>query len=345
MGFPKKRGKMWYWYHYEEIDGERKQIATPVSPIKAKCLEFGAKISHESPCASLGLVNERKETKDALNEYLEINEAQWKESTKKTNKPKIGILKEYFKNRRFIKDIKSIDADKLEVKLRGMDLGPRSINKYFETFKGFLNFCVKHGYIRENPFKDWKNKKTPKRQIKFLKEEEMDLIEKHMKKHTPDYYPFIMFLRYTGFRHQEMINTKKAWVMDGYIDMSVSKSGWTPKNHPSVRKVKISKKLEPIVKQLMKESTDEYLFSHLKSFDLKQANRVLHRITNIIKIETGTEIYATCHKYRHAVGTKLGNMKYSAEMIAKVLGHSETKSTQIYIDIQQESIDNMVDKI
>lgn len=138
-----------------------------------------------------------------------------------------------------------------------------------------------------------------------------------------------------GLRVSELINCKISWIdYDDrllYIQENKKPNAWTPKRD-SIREVPISDELITDLRQFIGTRKKGYLFRSRKKktnsgrYNKDSVIRKINRISNIVMGEnTGT------HIFRRTYASTLLNEGNDLETIRKLLGHSDIKTTFLYL--------------
>jgi site-specific recombinase XerD len=206
---------------------------------------------------------------------------------------------------------------------------------YYKGLKAFLKWCVKRGYLEENPIasieKPRLSKKLPKR---ITEQEALRVMEYSFNMRTT--YRFERYrnraifavMIFSGLRAGEVLNLKR-----GHIDIEnnvvhvFEGKGGKDRVIPMALKLKIYLKeyLEDL-KRLGKDS--EYLFISLqgdKKFTYSGLKKVVERV------KKGSGVNYSCHKLRHTFATLMLEGGVDIFSLKQMLGHSDIKTTTIYL--------------
>lgn len=130
---------------------------------------------------------------------------------------------------------------------------------------------------------------------------------------------------YTGLRYGdiEKFNPKKV-VQEGRLILYTQKTG-------DVVSIKITPKIKELIKITAKLSP---VYSNQK------VNQYLKAVANLCKIDK----LLTFHSARHTFGVQCANRGISQEVAAKLLGHSDLRTTSIYYKITNTRVDEEMKK-
>jgi len=137
-----------------------------------------------------------------------------------------------------------------------------------------------------------------------------------------------------GLRVSELVNLKKSNLNfeEGLIHIKLAKG-------KKDRFVKIPDSLLNELKGYTKLSDDEFLFPSNRGGKLTTATIQAIVENSAKKAEIKKEVYP--HLLRHSFATHLLEQGTDLRIIQKLLGHSDIKTTQIYLQISQASIKNI----
>ena len=187
---------------------------------------------------------------------------------------------------------------------------------YFNKVKTVIKYGMDNGYLKVNPFQGIKPKKETK-PIEFLTESELDKIKKH--NYSTDALRRIadVFLvqAYSGLSFIDLEELKKEdiqFMADGtaYIQKPRHKTG-----------VVFTAVVFPQGLEILKKY--DY---HLPIISNQKMNTTL----KVVAIEAGIKKNVYSHLGRKTYGTMLLNKGVRIDVVAKALGHSQSKTTATY---------------
>lgn len=199
-------------------------------------------------------------------------------------------------------------------------LGLITANNIIRSVKTFLTWQVAQGNIAHNPlsqFKQYRENRTPP---KFLTIEERDKFLKAAKGSVV--YPAIATGLYAGLRLGELkrLSWNEIDFDKNIITVKISKSG-------KFRTVPLNENLKAILEPIARRLGDKQSLC----FDLKNQQREIERVSE------KAEIKARWHTLRHTFASLLAQSGVSIYKIAKWLGHSTTRTTELYAHLQPNS--------
>lgn len=249
--------------------------------------------------------------------------------TLRTYKSQITKLQQFKKNilfseinLSFIKNYKSFMLNKLGNK-------PNTANKSLGMLKTFVNWGIEKRLIKENPFKQIRISKVQgERQYLSMSEvEKLEDLYYHgdLKYRQQNVLRYFLFVCYTGLRYSDIKNLKykhiKKRLFKGnevsFVEIQMHKTQ-LPVSIPLINKAKA---LMP--KEYMKN------YSVFKVLSNQKTNQYLKEIVKAV----GIDKRITFHSARHTLATNGLEMGIPIEVVSKILGHTELKTTQIYAKV------------
>lgn len=205
----------------------------------------------------------------------------------------------------------------------------QTINKTICDFKTMLNFAIKNKYIDKLNF-EFTKLKVNKTKIESIKANDINKIIKCFE--TPKYTDknklvFLLMLS-TGIRTTELINIKtiNVDIKKRIILLDYTKNG-------KQRSIFIKQELIPLIQKIYNKN-NVFLFSD--EFGNQTTDKAVRSFFKRIKKDLDIEILSP-HKLRHYYATSIYNNSLDIYLTSNLLGHSDIKMTQIYLDINNEN--------
>ncbi|PLX13351.1 MAG: hypothetical protein C0594_01305 [Marinilabiliales bacterium] len=217
--------------------------------------------------------------------------------------------------------ISEIDTDflsKYESYMRNeLDNKTNTVWGSFKRIKKLLNIAKAKGILESNPFDNYKVKKqTTNKQ--FLTIQELKKVEGLMEKDIPfkfkEVIRYFLFSCYTGLRYQDVLNLKYSDISEDTISIIVHKTKeplLIPLTNHAKKFIKDGKGL--VFDVLTNQKTNEYL--------------------KVIMFYAEIDKKISFHCARHTFATISLTIGIPIEVISKILGHSDLKTTQVYAKI------------
>jgi integrase len=224
---------------------------------------------------------------------------------------------------------------------------PNTIAKKFSILRQMFSGAVKDGlYLGLNPFDNYKIQTFPSRKEKLTKEEIQAIENLDLTGPYNDARNLFLFSYYSkGARFENCIFLERSSIMNGRIYFE------TNKGHKNLS-VLITSKLQRILDQYptgqfvfpyIKEApADQYIYRSVKDSANTLVNRYLKVVAGLAKIH----IPVTFHIARHSIAYHLKKARVETNFIQDVLGHSSSRTTEIYLkSLDDESLDEEMKKV
>lgn len=187
-------------------------------------------------------------------------------------------------------------------------------SKSLRTLRTFTNLAVRYGYLDKNPFQWVRIKKvTGKRDFLTMDEfQNIVAIYPSLARMEKEICRCFLFSCTTGIRYGDMKRFNLGNVDNGQIHLTMHKTG-LPVTIPISKKASV------------------YLYEE-KWFRV-YCNKVTNRVLRIIAEKAGIEKRLTFHVARHTFATISITLGMPIEVVSKLLGHTDIKTTQIYAKV------------
>lgn len=208
----------------------------------------------------------------------------------------------------------------------------RSINRHISSLKGFYNFLLEEGYIKESPLENISVMKTEKKLPKYLSIEEVDkLLNIPLVTHYDYRNKAMLEVMYaTGMRVSELVSLEYSNVDLYNAIVRVKGKGKKTRIVPIGEMASYYLKLyieEYRNKFLLKENYNElFLNNHGKPITRHGFNFILENI----RVKANLEKEITPHVLRHSFATHLLEGGADLRSIQEMLGHENISTTNIY---------------
>lgn len=205
----------------------------------------------------------------------------------------------------------------------------QTINKSICAFKTMLNFAINNKYIDKMNF-TFTKLKTTKTKIDSIDEKDINKIIKQLQKNTyKDKNKLIFFLMLsTGIRTTELINikTENIDIKKRIISLDYTKNG-------KQRSIFIKQEIIPLILKVYNKD-NIYLFTD--DYGNQMTDNSVRCFFKHLKKELNIDVLSP-HKLRHYYATSIYNNSLDIYLTSNLLGHSDIKMTQIYLDINTEN--------
>lgn len=194
-----------------------------------------------------------------------------------------------------------------------------TIHKSMKFIRTFVNRAITQGLIDEYPFKHYKLK-TVQTQRSALTREELKELEFYLNEPIPSYHrkylKIFIFCCHSGLRYQDVKDLRYGNIDNNFIRIIMHKT-----------KDIVSIPLTHKAKELIDYGAPEELVFKVPT------NQVINKYLKVIFEKKGIKKNLSFHSSRHTfavVGITLG---IPIEIIAKLMGHRDLKTTQIYAQV------------
>lgn len=200
--------------------------------------------------------------------------------------------------------------------------------------RSLLNEAKRRGAIQVNPFDNFKIQQMVSKKG-YLTYEDLHNVEQIKLEGREDIVrDGFLIACYTGLRFSDVISLRKNNIVDGWIKKQMIKTTLTvdiPINDLFDGKmVKILEKYKGNIENISKKLPSNAV-----------VNKTLKSILGRLKIDPKI----TFHSSRHTFATLLCQDGVSITTVQKLLGHTKLQTTQIYSEINRETIENDLNKI
>jgi site-specific recombinase XerD len=208
-------------------------------------------------------------------------------------------------------------------------------NGYLTIFKAAFNWAISKGYCSINPFAEIKKIKLNKNIPRFITEQELYLILAQEENQILRYIYATLF--FTGMRISELLNLK-------WADVNLNDRIITVRNTKTFRIKSAAERIIPIGGKLLKilhrlRQDTIYLF-YIPAVNLSR-DIVSHRFKQALrKTEVNHDI--RLHDLRHSCFTALLQRGASIYDVSRLAGHSDIKTTAIYLHSTDKTLRDTV---
>ena len=254
--------------------------------------------------------------KEAFNHFQQINQ-------NKHPKTKADYKRFYKKfTETFIENLSCSAINKLNIEswlieIKKLNLSQNSIHCYGKQLNHFLNFLFEYNYT--TMFKINSEVKTrPEMKEKIIfNDEDLTVIQKELKQKNSNFRTALNLLMYTGLRSSDILSIQKS-----DIDLKNQILKYYSPKRKKHREVAFHKKLIPILKSRMAETTDEKLLEYCKVEHLGRA------VTKYFK-DIGIDGRAyTARTFRKTfISLSRSRFDIDASIVMELVGHEPLNTT------------------
>lgn len=195
-----------------------------------------------------------------------------------------------------------------------------TISKSLRSLRTFVNVAMRYGYIKTNPFRYITIKKVDGKRD-FLSLEELNILsnayftDSKIDPKEKEILCYFLFSCYTGLRYSDLKSLQSSAIKDDMLHIKMHKTSHL-----------VSIPLSQKAFQLLPQETTGNIF---RVYCNKVTNKLLKKIATRYKIDKEL----TFHVARHTFATVSISLGIPIEVISKLLGHTNLKTTQVYAKI------------
>lgn len=315
----RKNGSVWLVDYYDN-EGNRHWFNTHTSSRRV-AEKMKAKIDVDLTMGTLELPRKEKPVTlgKLVESYLKYSEGNHSPSTYKLNR----LFLKYFLDFTGDVSLKTITRKNVEdYKLhRNEEVSKTSVNMEIRHLKAAFSYAIDVGkFIKENPFKEWKQSRLQYKLDgnnlpKYLSLEEIEKLFKAVP--DPNFKDLIFFYLHTGCRREEALNL--TW-QNIYLDRKKVKI--TKTKGKKDREIPLNDKLLEVLERRKSSANGEKLFTYNKYY-------VTHKFREYADM-AGLNKDFTVHSLRHTFASHLVMSGVPLYSVKELLGHSSIKVTEMY---------------
>jgi len=200
---------------------------------------------------------------------------------------------------------------------------PVSINTYLRHIKAGLNWAKEKEIIKEVP--KIKYNKLADKLPRVIEPAAIEKILEYAKDNKPEMYRVITFALYTGCRRTEILNFRYEHIKNNIATI-----------YGKGNKERIIPLVAPALEVIGP------LQNIGKVFYYKNATTISLYFRNIVR---SCGFNARFHDLRHTSATQMLKSGIKLEVVQKILGHAELRTTQIYAKVVSETLEKEMQKL
>jgi integrase len=333
MAIRKREGNREVTWQIDYLDPNGKRVRQSFKKKKDAEAELGKRVSLIAEKRYLDVKKDYTSTfGELIQKYTENFQSQ--KYFAHTKKYYIPTFKEYFGEHTLLSQIKYIDRETYQNRLRNkLTRWKRirtvaAVNREMACLGSMLRKAVEWEMMEQSPFDRGKNLrlKENNKRTQFLTEDEIErlLAELKPKKHL---YWIVFTALNTGMRRGEILSLKWDQIRNGYIYLSDTKN-------MEPRQIPVNDALAAMFKEIRKEMhfTSEYVFTWWGGHIIKQVDRGFHAACQRAEIE-GVRF----HDLRHTFASHLVIRGASLKEVQELLGHKTMTMTLRYAHLAEEN--------
>lgn len=218
---------------------------------------------------------------------------------------------------------------------------PYSAVLTYRVIKAAMNKAIQWGYLKENPLRNLKCPRVPRKLPLFISQEELNSIISNIE--DSRIKRMCEFAFYTGMRLSEMTNlTWECVNLHNRIITIKNNGSFTTKNKTD-RIVPICSKVQDILlfeTEWNKKYHSTYVFNKVPKVKYNE-DYVSKKFKSAVK-NTTVNPDVHFHTIRHSFASMLVSKGVSLYVVKELLGHSDFATTQIYAHLQKDALQEAV---
>ena len=246
------------------------------------------------------------------------------------------FLEFHFNGPVFVEDITEDDFEAYMKYLRNQrGLQPRSQNRYISTLRSMYNYAFKKHLILVNVAQYIENIQYQRAEREYLNLQELEVLFSHI---DVDIVKIsVMTLAYTGVRISELKELKLDDV--DLVNMTIKVMGKGSKQ----RIVPISDTLHKILTNYLATlhpQNSEYFFATKKTGRLSA--QYVNKVIRESVLKAGFTKKVSAHTLRHSFASHLVKSKVDLATLQRLLGHSNVRTTSVYLHSDYDQLKEAV---
>jgi integrase len=212
-----------------------------------------------------------------------------------------------------------------------------TVRKYMFALSAVLTYGVRSlKAIERNPMSDIDKPQKPKGVVRFLSDEEKEILIKACKDHSLKAFVFVMIALFAGGRYAEILTLQVE-----NIDFENSMLHFTDTKNKEPRGVPVYEKITQIIKNYLDENNIKsgYIFLNKR----QKLTYMKGQLEGIIE-KTGIENFRI-HDLRHTYASWLAQNGATLLEIAELMGHKNLNQVQIYAHLTIKTTAKLVRKM
>jgi len=288
---------------------------------------------------------------EAVKEFLMYlsNEKGYSENTIISYQEDLNQFIDFIKEEKIARDLLSIRNSKtcqnyISYMSRHMHLKSTSIHRHISSLSSFYDFLVKEEIVKENYFKDLDKPKTPQRNPKLVREEEIKMLFEICdldNKLGYRNYCILGCLYGCGLRVSELCNMEIKDI--DFNERFIRIHGKGSKDRDVIMYEDLADSLKHYIStfrvELLYNSKDlnnRYVFLNKNGTKLSRVG--VRKILDKLVSDCGETYHISPHMLRHSFATSLLNNGADIRSVQELLGHESLSTTQIYTHVGIEAM-------
>jgi integrase/recombinase XerD len=210
----------------------------------------------------------------------------------------------------------------------GLERNPTTVNIYTRALRTYVRWLVQEGYLPEDPMRDVRTPKVPKKSPNVLSEEEVAALLR-VAKGRPRDYAILLFLLDTGVRASELCDLH---IEDVYLLTRTARVfGKCSKERIVFFSPPTAKALARWLSVRPHKHYEDSLFLGVRGEPLTRHG--LGHIVTRLAAKAGIKRRIGPHTFRHTFATLYVKNGGDAHSLMRLMGHASTAMAQVYVDL------------
>lgn len=221
-----------------------------------------------------------------------------------------------------------------------------TVSRYIASFKGFFEYCLKHGVVAQDPTERLKPPKVEKKfpQILTISETKklMDSPDLNSEKGIRD-KAMLEVLYATGIRVSELLSLKMEDMnlnMEYIVCHEKAKDRIIP--FGSEAKAALEAYIGAARDHMIGDAESEYLFVNCSGKPMSRQG--FWKLIKHYAEKVGIEKEITPHTFRHSFAAHLLENGADVQSVQKMMGHADVSTTQMYVEMQAGNVRDVYKK-
>ncbi len=329
-----KKGTCWFLDYTVNGRRVRKRIGKSKRLAELALADITVKLERRE----IGFAEQDKKLGDLIAEYLRHSKAHATPQSHQLNEAVLAKFRAFIQDDK-LKNIGNFIIEKYKNLRRAEDVSPATVNRELAVIKAMFNRGVDWGFLVKSPAHAVKKFKEPKRESRFFSADEMARI---LAAAEGELKLIILLLAYTGLRREELLHL--TWDDVDFSRRSLvvqAKDGWRPKDY-EVRRVPLNAEALRVLREIRLRSDGGRGWVFPGRRDAFAPDCLTHEFKKLLK---ALEIEGHLHTLRHTFASHLVMQGADLYTVAKLLGHANTKTTEIYAHLAPDYLHSAVEKL
>lgn len=214
---------------------------------------------------------------------------------------------------------------------------PNTVNLALAYLSIIMNLALEYGFIKENPVKRIKRLPVEEKRPRHLSVEEENILMAALESERPFLKPLVQLAIWTGFRRGELLGLQKHHVDFTRNLIFVPFAKWKHDKRKTEGNP-MSRQVRALTTRLCADTSDYLFRDEGEQVTRSRADKTFRKACHDAGIYD-----LNFHALRHTFGTRLGERDVNLKKIARLMGHTTTKHTEIYVHTTDTGLMNAME--